>query len=60
MPAGRAQVILFAFSQNFMAHGREFHEQKQLDWLLDDAVETAPARKPGKPSAKPAKRPQEG
>ncbi len=53
-------VILSAFSQNFMAQGREFHEQQERDWLLDDVVETTRTRKPGKPSAKPAKQTKEG
>jgi antitoxin VapB len=32
-------AILSAFSPEFMAQGRELHEQKERDWLQDDAAQ---------------------
>lgn len=52
--------ILSAFSPDFMAQGRDFHEQKERDWLQDEAGKPASNRKPGKPSVQPATRPRKG
>ncbi len=49
-PIGRKTLadlpaILSAFSPDFMAQGREVHEQKERDWLQDDVVVEDSGRK---------------
>lgn len=39
-----------AFSPDFMAGGREFHEQKERDWSALDAPRAAAKRKPRRQS----------
>lgn len=38
-------AILSAFSPDFMAQGREVHEQKERDWLQEDVAARASGRK---------------